>query len=256
MKILIKFGSATLTKENKLNYNFLEEKAKDIAKLQKQGNEIIIVSSGAVAAGMETLNLKQRPKETLELQALSGIGQIRLMNHFAELFKSQDIDIAQVLLTHHNFSTKEEQENLKQVINSYLKKDIIPIINENDVVSKEEFMGNSVGKFSDNDILAALVATELKVDVMILITDVIGLCNVDPKKNDCADIIETISKITPEIEKIASKETNKLGKGGMASKVKAAKMVMSKGIITIVGSGEHSINDLLEGKVKRTLFKA
>jgi glutamate 5-kinase len=256
MKILIKFGSATLTKENKLNYSFLEKKVKGITKLQKQGNEIILVSSGAVAAGMETLNLKQRPKQTLELQALSGIGQIRLINHFAKLFKSQDIDVAQVLLTHHNLSTKEERDNLRQVINSYLKKNRIPIINENDTVSKEEFMGNSVGKFSDNDILAALVATELKVDVMILITDVVGLCNVDPKENDCADVIETISKITPEIEKMASKETNKLGRGGMASKVKAAKIVMSKGIIMIVGSGKHSINDLLEGKVKRTLFKA
>ncbi|MBU0615329.1 MAG: glutamate 5-kinase [Nanoarchaeota archaeon] len=255
MRILIKFGSATITLNKRLNHEFLKDKIKEIAQLQKQGNEIVIVSSGAVAAGIETLNLKDRPKETLELQALSGIGQISLINTFKELFKEQNINVAQVLLTHHNLSTAEEKKNLKDVVGIYLKNKTIPIINENDVVSKEELMGNSIAKFTDNDLLAALVSIELKADTMILITDVEGLCDVDPKENKCAHVITSVTKITPDIEKMATKETNKLGRGGMASKVKAANLVMEKGISCIVGSGKYSINDLLEGKVQRTIFR-
>jgi glutamate 5-kinase len=142
------------------------------------------------------------------------------------------------------------------VINSYLKKGIIPLINENDVVSKEELMENSSNKFTDNDVLAALVAIELKADRLLLITDVEGLCDVDPKKNKCANVVEKIDNIDRDIENMASRETNSLGRGGMISKILAAKMVKKHKIETIVGSGSHNILDLLDGNVKRTLFKS
>jgi len=252
-RILIKIGSALISKNNKIDYDFLERKINEISKLFQE-NEIILITSGAVAAGMEIENLNQRPKDILELQLLSGIGQIKLMEDYKLLFSEKNIAISQILLTHHNFDNKEEQKTIVNIINSYLKQKVIPIINENDLVNKEEF--ESEFKFSDNDILTAFVASFLKPDLVLILTDVNGLYNANPKTNSNPEFIELVEKIDDEIKQMASKETNHTGLGGMFSKIIAAEIINKKGIDVIIANGNFSLNDIIENKVKRTLFKA
>jgi len=253
MKILIKIGSALISQNNSVNYKWLKQKVKEIAKLHKKGHDIVIVSSGAVAAGMETEKLEKRPKDTLKLQLLSGEGQIKLMKYYQDLFNKYRIGITQVLLTHHNFDKIIEEKTIVRILNAYLRQKTIPIINENDLISKEEFEANKI--FTDNDILAALVANGLKVDLAILLTDVDGLCKIDPKINKCAELVEEVTEIDEKIKRMASKESNSLGLGGMYSKVKAAELMIKQGVDVIVANGNKKIEDILNNKVKRTLFK-
>lgn len=250
MRILIKFGSAILNKNNKLNHKLLKNKIKEISKLQKNGNQIIIVSSGAVACGMEIEGLKKRPTEPLKLQLLSGIGQIRLMKYYKDYFKKQKVKVSQILLTHHNFSTEKEKSTLIQIINSYINQKTIPIINENDMISKEEFSSNNI--FTDNDILSALIAENLRIDLCILLTDVEGLY--DYNKKPKPKLIEKVEKIDSNIKKIASKKSNGIGKGGMYSKVIAAERMTKKRVTVIIANGKYKLKDILSNKVKRTLF--
>ena len=253
-RILIKIGTSTITKNNKLNLNWIKQKTEEIARLKNKGKEIILISSGAVGAGMEVENISTRPKDALSLQLLSGKGQVRLMKIYTDLFKPYRIQTAQVLLTHHNFNSSEEVKNIKEVVNAYLKNNTIPIINTNDVVTKEEILLRSKNVFTDNDELAALVAEHLNVDLLLMLTDVDGLCTVDPRKSSCYNLISEVNKVTKEIEDMATKETSSMGTGGMLSKVTTAKKVGKKGISTIVANGKQKIQDILDNKVKRTLF--
>jgi len=254
MRILIKIGSALTNKDNKFNYELIKKKIKEISELHKKNNEIILVSSGAVACGMETEKLNQRPKETLKLQLLSGEGQAILMKKYTELFEDEKIRVAQVLLTHHNFDTLNEKEVIVNILCAYLHQKIIPIINENDLINKEELEDNKL--FPDNDILAALIAKEIKADIVIILTDVNGLYKSNPKTNNNPELIEEVPKIDENIKKMAQKETNYLGLGGMYSKVIAAEILAKNGINTIVANGNFKIKDILENKVKRTIFKS
>lgn len=255
MKIVIKIGSALLNQDNKFNHDFLAKKVKEISHLHKE-NQITIVTSGAVAAGMEVSNLKTRPKETIKLQLLSGEGQVRLINYYYDLFKKENIRIAQVLLTHHNFNTEGERTAISKIINEYLSQKIIPVINENDLISKEELDYKNL--FPDNDILTALIGKEIKADLVIILTDVDGLFNSNPKSNTNGDshLIEEVSHITEDIKKMASNETNSLGLGGMYSKILAAEILNKSNTDLIVANGRHNLNDIMNNKVKRTLFKA
>lgn len=254
--ILIKVGTAVITQEQKLNLGWVKQKTEEIAKLKRHGKSIIIVTSGAVGAGMEIENINKRPKDTLKLQLLSGKGQIRLMKVYKDYFKEHSIQVSQVLLTHHNFDTKEEVKNIKEVITAYINEGTIPIINTNDVMTNEELMTNSENRFTDNDELAALVVRNLDVDLLLILTDVDGLCTHDPKKGERHKLISLVEKITKDIEKMATKEGSIMGTGGMLSKVQAAKMASEKGIITIVANGNYKIDDILKNKVNRTLFLA
>ena len=255
-RILIKIGTATITKNQRLDKSWIKEKVREIARLQKSGKEIIIVSSGAVGAGMAIERLHKRPSDLLKLQLLSGKGQPVLHNTYREFFAAEGIDVIQVLLTHHNFSTKEEEENIRKVINGALKEGTIPIINTNDVVTNEEFTGSAINVFTDNDELAALVAANLEVDLLLILTDVDGLYSKDPHLHDEASLVQEVTKITPEIESMAKKENTKMGLGGMYSKIQAAKTVSRKGIPTVVANGCYAIEDILSGKASRTLFRA
>jgi len=254
MRILIKIGSALTNKDNKFNYELIKEKVREISEIHRENNEILIVSSGAVACGMEIENLKERPKKPLKLQLLSGEGQIILMKSYQELFAKENIRVSQILLTHHNFDTKEEKEVIINIINAYLNQKIIPIINENDLINKEELEDNKL--FPDNDILAALVAKEMKADRVIILTDVDGLYKSNPKINNNSELVEEVINIDENIKKMAQKDTNYLGLGGMYSKVIAAEILAKNGINTIVANGNFKIKDILENKVKRTIFKS
>jgi glutamate 5-kinase len=254
MKILIKIGSSLINKNNHLNWELLKLKVAEISRLARGGHKIILVTSGAVACGMEIAQLDVRPKDTLKLQLLSGEGQIVLMKNYKELFDKESIRIAQILLTHHNFDTKEEHDTIMHIINSYLDQSIIPIINENDLINKEELEHNAI--FSDNDILSAIVAKNLGVDLAVILTDVDGLYNSDPKNHSNPRLLSEVPAVDERILNIASENTNELGTGGMHSKVLAAKIMTQANIDVIVANGLLDLTDIISGKVNRTFFKA
>ena len=252
MRVLIKIGSALISSRNRIQYRWLKGKVQEIAALHREGNQIILVSSGAVAAGMEIEDLTERPRDTLQLQLLSGIGQIKLMKYYKDYFKLENVRVAQILLTHHNFSSRSEETTIRTIIEAYLQRGVIPIVNENDMINKEEVEFKPV--FSDNDILAALVAVRARVDLLLILTDVDGLFRANPKQNAHVEFVDEVHRIDREIEAMAARESNPLGLGGMASKVQAAKSVSAEGITTIVANGRYALEDILQRRVRRTLF--
>lgn len=254
MTILIKIGSALISSGDRINYAWLETKVKEMAAMHHRGDRIVIVSSGAVAAGMELQLLSHRPIDPLELQLLSGIGQIKLMKYYKDLFRQEDVTIAQILLTHHNFASQRERSTIHQIMTSYLERGIVPVVNENDMVDKEELEYKRM--FTDNDILAALVAVNVQVDRAIILTDVEGLYAGDPKKDSSARFVDDVKKVTSEIKSMATRESNALGLGGMKSKIQAAEMITTKGIDTIVACGTYPMDAIMDGSAPRTFFHA
>jgi len=255
-RILIKIGTGAITKNHKLNTYWIGKKAEEISELIHSGKKVLIISSGAVGAGIEVEKLKKRPKDVLKLQLLSGKGQPRLMQVYESKFKKFGIDIAQILLTHHNFLTKEEVKNLLDVVEAYFETKTVPIINTNDIITKEELMNGSFIKFSDNDELAALVAKTLKMDLLLILTNVDGLYSGYNEKIKEPRLIETVNEITDEILEISKMGKSSLGLGGMYSKVKTAQEVARYKIATIISNGKYKISDILSNKVKRTIFTA
>jgi glutamate 5-kinase len=253
MRIVVKIGSALISRGCSIDYNWLGDKIKEISAIMKEGHEVILVSSGSVAAGMEVRNVKIRPKDTVELQLLSGQGQIKLMEFYRNWFRDESIFIAQILVTHHNFATSKEKKSVHNIVESYLERGILPILNENDLVNKEELDYERL--FTDNDILSSLVAKELGADLLVMLTDVDGLYNGNPKKDDNVDLIEYVEKIDDNIRKMATTETNSLGLGGMFSKIVAAERCTEAGIDTIVGCGHRPLVKIINGEEPRTIFK-
>ncbi|MFW6368273.1 MAG: glutamate 5-kinase [Spirochaetota bacterium] len=254
MRILVKIGSALISDGPRIRFPWLAQKVWEIAGLAEEGHSFIIVSSGAVASGMELQGITIRPKEIVELQLLAGIGQVRLMTYYKDLFREWKIPVSQILLTHHNFASERERGTITGILERYLNRGVIPIINENDMVDKEEF--DYQKSFSDNDILAALVGVNAGVDLGILLTDVDGLYASDPKKDSSVTLIDEVSRVTPEIEAMAGSESNELGLGGMSSKVVAARMLTEAGISTVIASGRYELCDVLHRTAPATTFHA
>ncbi|MDC7124644.1 MAG: glutamate 5-kinase [Spirochaetales bacterium] len=253
MKLLIKIGSALISREHRIDYEWLHKKVDEISLLHREGVQPVIVSSGAVAAGMEIRSLRNRPSDTVSLQILSGMGQIQLSRFYKDFFNEKYIYTAQLLLTHHNFDNESEVEAVTEIINRCLEKDIIPIINENDMVNKEEF--DSEGNFTDNDILAAFVSMAADVDKALILTDVDGLYASNPRKTSgVPELIRRVDVIDDHVKAMAADGKSDLGLGGMLSKVKAAEMITNAGIETIIANGNYSITDILEDKVPSTVF--
>ena len=253
-RILIKIGTAVITRNHKLNKYWMRRKVREISQLIHSGKKVIMISSGAVGAGMEIKQIIKRPRDILKLQLLSGIGQPRLMRIYETKFKRHSIKTAQILLTHHNFSTQEEVKNLLDVIEGYFDEGILPIINTNDIITKEELMNGSAIKFSDNDELAALVAKTLKMELLLILTNVDGLYSRYTAKFGESRLVENINKVTNTILEQTKKGKSPLGLGGMYSKVKAARDVAEQNIPTIIANGKYNISDIISNKVKRTLI--
>lgn len=254
MRIVIKIGSALISRGCSIDYNWLGDKIKEISILIKDGHQIVLVSSGAVAAGMEVRNIKVRPIETVELQLLSGQGQVKLMEFYRNWFRDESVFVAQMLLTHHNFATTKEKQSVHNIIEAYLERGILPIMNENDLVNKEELDYERL--FTDNDILSSLIAKEMNADLLVMLTDVNGLYNGNPKTDKNAKLISVVEKIDKHIKAMATPETNSLGLGGMFSKVSAAETCVEVGIETIVASGHKNLSKIISGDAPRTLFKS
>lgn len=226
-RIVVKIGTSVLAAEDfNLDENWLKDFTDQVAEILKQDREVIIVSSGAIAAGMGLLGLKKRPKSLPEQQACAALGQGYLMKTYEECFKKKGFHAAQILLTWEDVRDRRRYLNAENTLNALLKKKVVPVINENDTVSIDEI------KFGDNDRLSALVAGLVDADILIMLTDVDGLRMGD-------EYVDSVHKIDAKIEKIVSGTDKETSKGGMVTKLDACKIAMGSGISCVIANGRH-----------------
>jgi glutamate 5-kinase len=225
---VVKIGSSLMSgSKGALDTGMIREIAKQVAGLVKEGREVILVSSGAIAMGMSILNLESRPKELSELQAAAAIGQPELMDLYRRFFKEEGLTCAQVLLTWEDFDNRKRYLNAKNTVSTLLKLKSIPVINENDTVSTDEI------KFGDNDRLSALVATLTNADLLIILSDVEGLLTPDKS------VVRLVEKITPQIKALACSTRKKTCVGGMVTKIEAANIAVNSGIPCVIANGRR-----------------
>lgn len=266
-RIVIKLGTAVLmgsSDEMLLSrfHSFIES----IARLKKAGKEVLVVSSGAVGLGVQKLKLKQRPQELVMKQVCAAVGQGHLMSLYTEAFDVHGITTAQVLLTEEDFSNRVRYLNLRNALQRILEVGALPIINENDTVSTVELESplsdpsHFKVSFGDNDKLAALVASKIDADLLIILTDVEGLYSADPRVKKDAKLIPLVKEITPEIEQLANTDATavgaRVGRGGIRTKLEAAKIAVSSGCAAVIASGKvpGTIDRLFSGEQVGTLF--
>ncbi|MGE5533465.1 MAG: glutamate 5-kinase [Bacillota bacterium] len=256
--IVVKVGTSGITtSKGELDQTEMEKIASQIAVATKQGDKIVLVTSGAVAAGIEELGIPSKPKDLAFQQAAAATGQSVLMAKYRELFKKFGFSVAQILLTAEDLSNRASYVHTCDVLGLLLKIGVVPIINENDVVSVDELMRTEGYKvnFSDNDILSVLVAGAVCADLVIILSDVDGLYTIDPAQPG-AELIKTVDSITSEL-KSSLNGKSKLGRGGIQSKIKAAEIATSCGIPVVIANSrkENIILDILAGKDVGTFFK-
>ena len=251
--IVIKVGTSTLTHaDGTLNIVQMQALVRQIARLRKEGRQVVFVTSGAVGAGMGALGLAQKPKRIAQKQALAAIGQGLLMQTYEKLFADFGLTVAQILLTREDFSQRERYINARNTLEAVLKYGAVPIINENDTVAFEEI------KFGDNDTLAALLAGLLGADLLILLSDVDGLYTANPQKDPQAVKIPVVEKITPGIVALAGDIGSKLASGGMITKISAARIAGDQGVPMVLAQGkeEDILLKICQGHNEGTLFLA
>ena len=236
-RVAIKVGSAVLTQTNgMLNETAFKGLALEVFKLRNRGIEAALVTSGAVAAGMAKLGLTERPKSIPEKQAAAAAGQSSLMGRYERVFASHDLNVAQILLTHEDLSSRHRYLNARNTLFTLLSYGVVPIINENDTVVVDEI------KFGDNDNLSALVAGLIDADLLLILTDTDGLYDKDPRSHADANLIPLVEKIDSHIEHMAGGVGTSIATGGMITKIQAAKKASTVGIATIIASGRDMIN--------------
>lgn len=248
-RVVIKLGTGVLTDSRKQpDLCQMEQLVAQVAEQHRAGKEFVLVSSGAVGAGMGVLGYAKRPSELAELQACAAIGQSRLMATYEKLFGAHGLAVAQVLLTHDDLEHHERHLNARNTLVTLLQHGVVPIINENDVVSFTEL------KFGDNDKLSALVASLLPADLLIILTTVDGLLENFGRAN--CRTLSTIQRIDDATEKLAGGTDSETAVGGMASKIQAAKIAVRSGIPLVIASGKkkQSIGRVLAGEEEGTLF--
>ena len=247
---VIKIGSALVTDNGcGLKHDVLELWVKQIATLSGRGLEFVIVSSGAIAEGISRLGWPQRPAAVHELQAAAAVGQMGLIQAYAGCFRQYGKHTAQVLLTHDDIASRSRYLNARTTLNSLIKLGVIPIINENDTVATDEI------RFGDNDTLGGLVANLIEADALALLTDQAGLYSADPRKDGSAGLIHQARVHAPELENYAG-EGSALGRGGMRTKLKAARIAARSGALTLIASGteENILLKLAGGEPSGTLL--
>ena len=252
-RVVIKVGTSSLTYENgKINIGNMEKLVRVISDLKNSGKEVVLVSSAAIAVGQNRLGLNSRPMHTREKQATAAVGQCDLMAMYSKLFHEYGWNVAQMLLTRDCIDDQKRRENAMNTLECLLEMGAVPIINENDTVSVEEIV------FGDNDRLSAMVAAVCGADILIILTDIMGLYDSDPRGNKDAKLISRVDNISDEIFEISGGAGTNRGTGGMKTKIEAAEYATSRGIDTIVmcGNEPSEIYKVFEGKKVGTLFKA
>ena len=233
-RVVVKVGSALVTNDGRgLDINAIERWAAQIADLQKMGKEVILVSSGAIAEGVLRLGWEKRPSHVHELQAAAAVGQMGLVEAYERHFREHGIGTAQVLLTHQNLTDREQYLNARMTIRELLRLGIVPVINENDTVVTNEI------KVGDNDTLGALVTNLVEADVLVILTDQRGLYTADPRSNPDAEFVAVATAGDPALEKMAGGAASTLSKGGMITKILAAKRAARSGAGTVIASGRE-----------------
>jgi glutamate 5-kinase len=250
-RVVVKVGTSTLTHSTgKLNLWRIEKLVRELADLANQGKEIILVSSGAVGAGMDVLGITERPKTIPEKQAAAAVGQGRLMHTYDKFFGEYGQVVAQVLLTREDSVKRARYTNSRNTLLKLLEMGVIPVINENDAVSIDEL------KIGDNDTLSAMVASIVDADVLIILSDIEGVYTDNPQTNPEAQLIGEITDITPDIEALAGGAGTLRGTGGMYTKIQAGKIAVNSGVTMVIASGLQGgvLRDVLSGENVGTIF--
>jgi len=252
-RIVVKVGSSLVTNSGAgLDMQAIANWAQQIAGLRAHDCEVVLVSSGAIAEGMQRLGWKERPGAVHELQAAAAVGQMGLVQAYESAFREHRLLAAQVLLTHADLADRERYLNARSTLRTLLKLGVIPIINENDTVVTDEI------KFGDNDTLGALVTNLIEADVLIILTDQVGLFTADPRKDSNATLISEAQAGNAKIEAMAGGAGSSIGRGGMITKVLAAKRAARSGAHTVIASGHEKdvLPRLLQGESIGTLLRA
>lgn len=251
MRIVVKVGTSTLAHATgRLNIRHVEELVKVLSDLKNAGHEVILVSSGAIGMGVGKLNLPGKPSDMPSKQAAAAVGQCELMYTYDRLFGQYNHTVAQILLTGNDIENEERRTNFKNTIFRLLELQVLPVINENDTVVTAEI------KVGDNDTLGAIVACNINADLLVLLSDIEGLYTADPRKNPNATLIPVVESVTAEVEALAGGAGSGLGTGGMATKLRAAKLVTQNGCDMIITNGERPriLYDIVAGKPVGTRF--
>lgn len=252
MRIVIKVGTSTLTHATgKLNIRRVELLCKVMSDLKNAGHQLVLVSSGAIAMGIGKMNMTRKPTDIPSKQALAAIGQCELMYIYDKLFSEYHHTVAQVLLTGSDVEDTQRHLNFQNTMFKLLEMGALPVINENDTVATAEI---AVG---DNDTLGAIVATNIRADLLILMSDIEGLYTADPRHNPEATLIPLVEEITPDILALAGGTDNEMGTGGMVTKLRAAKMCMDAGCDMIITNGirPNDLYRIVDGENVGTRFK-
>ncbi len=249
-RVVVKVGSAVLTDDQGLNQKVMEGLARDLCLLVSQGREVVLISSGAVAAGRRALGLGCRALTMREKQAAAALGQVRLMRAYEDIFAGLNQKVAQVLLTHDDLAHRDRYLNIRNTLLTMFDWRVLPIINENDTVSVKEL------RFGDNDTLAAMTTNLIDADLLACLTDVEGLYTGDPARDPQARLLGTVARVDDEIEAMAGQLSGALGTGGMRSKIMAARMVSARGGSSFIGPGREpgALTRLFAGQEVGTFF--
>ncbi len=254
-KVVVKVGSSTLTYENgNINLGRIEKLVRVIADLQNSGKQVVLVSSGAVAVGVNKLKLKKKPDTIREKQAVASVGQCELMHIYSKFFGEYSHTVGQVLLTRDVIEDDHIRANVINTFETLMENQIIPIVNENDTVSIDEI--ENIVRFGDNDNLSAIVAKLCRADLLVILSDIDGFYDGDPRTNESAKMLSIVEKITKELEECAGGAGSSVGTGGMITKLEAAKNVAEAGIDMVLTNGENPeiLVDILAGEDVGTLF--
>ena len=251
MRIVVKVGTSTLAHPNGLlNIRRVEELCKVLSDLKNAGDDIILVSSGAIGMGVGNLHLNSSPRDVASKQAAAAVGQCELMYTYDKLFSEYNHTVAQLLITGSDLECKDRYTNFVNTMNKLLEFSTLPIVNENDTVATEEI------KVGDNDTLSALVAVSMGADLLILLSDIDGLFTADPHKDRNATLISVVSEINDDIRALAGDKGTQLGTGGMKTKISAAEICTEKGCDMIIANGSDPkiLYDIIDGKSVGTRF--
>ena len=251
MRIVIKVGTSTLAySTGMLNIRRVEELCRVMSDLKNAGNEVILISSGAIGMGVGKLGLGKRPSDIPSKQAAAAVGQCELMYTYDKLFGEYNHTVAQILLTGEDIETEKRRENFRNTMFRLLELHAIPIINENDTVATDEIV------IGDNDTLAAIVAANVEADLLVLLSDIEGLYTKDPHKFADAKLIPVVEELTPEILALAEGKGSELGTGGMITKLRAADIATRAGIDMIIANGAEPkvLYSIVDGKPFGTRF--